>query len=146
MNADVNRENASDEALVFALLEAAARVELRLDRLLSNTRGISFREYQLIRALSRLYDGSATRVELAGAVGLTPSAVTRALKPIEKLGYVVTQKSARDAWRSLAELTPAGRELLADAQGAVDDAIADLGLEHLDVPALATALRAVGRD
>ncbi|MAT84696.1 MAG: MarR family transcriptional regulator [Gammaproteobacteria bacterium] len=146
MNADVNRENASDEALVFALLEAAARVELRLDRLLSNTRGISFREYQLIRALSRLYDGSATRVELAGAVGLTPSAVTRALKPIEKLGYVVTQKSARDARRSLAELTPAGRELLADAQGAVDDAIADLGLEHLDVPALATALRAVGRD
>lgn len=146
MNADVIRENASDEALVFALLEAAARVELRLDRLLSNTRGISFREYQLIRALSRLYDGSATRVELAGAVGLTPSAVTRALKPIEKLGYVVTQKSARDARRSLAELTPAGRELLADAQGAVDDAIADLGLEHLDVPALATALRAVGRD
>lgn len=146
MNADVNRENATDEALVFALLEAAARVELRLDRLLSNTRGISFREYQLIRALSRLYAGSATRVELAGAVGLTPSAVTRALKPIEKLGYVVTQKSARDARRSLAELTPAGRELLADAQGAVDDAIADLGLEHLDVPALATALRAVGRD
>lgn len=142
---EMNVENLTDEALVFALLDAAARVERRLDRLLSNTRGISFREYQLIRALSRLYDGSATRVELADAVGLTPSAVTRALKPIEKLGYVVTHKSARDARRSLAELTPAGRELLADAQGAVDDAIAGLGLDRLDGPSLAAALRAVGR-
>ena len=141
----MNAEKVTDEALVFALLDAAWRVERRLDRLLSNTRGISFREYQLIRALSRLYDGAATRVELADAVGLTPSAVTRALKPIEKLGYVVTQKSDRDARRSLAELTPAGRELLADAQMAVDDAIAGLGLEHLDGPALAAALRAVGR-
>jgi DNA-binding MarR family transcriptional regulator len=141
----MDTEQATNETLVFALLDAAGRVELRLDRLLSNTRGISFREYQLLRALSRLYDGSATRVALADAVGLTPSAVTRALKPIEKLGYVVTHKSERDARRSLAELTPAGLELLADAQGAVDDAIAGLGLDRLDGPALVAALRAVGR-
>lgn len=119
---------ADDEALVLALLDAAARVERRLDRVLSNTRGISFREYHLLRELSRLYDGTATRVELAAAVGLTPSAVTRALKPLEKLGYVKTRKSDRDARRSLATLTKGGAELLADARSAVDDVVAELPL------------------
>lgn len=118
----------TDERLVFALLDAAARVERRLDRALSNTRGISFREYHLLLALSRLYDGAATRVDLAAAVGLTPSAVTRALKPLEKLGYVVTRKSDRDARRSLAVLTDSGRTLLADAGQAVNEVIAQLPL------------------
>ena len=116
----------TNQTLAFGLIEAADRLERRLDRALSNTRGISFREYQLLRELSRLYDGAATRVDLAAAVGLTPSAVTRALKPLEKLGYVVTHKSDRDARRSLATLTAGGRELLADAQGAVDGVMAQL--------------------
>lgn len=128
----MNTKHAENQSLVFALLEAAAQVERRLDRTLSYTRGISFREYHLLRELSRLYGGSATRVDLAGAVGLTPSAVTRALKPLEKLGYVRTHKSERDARRSLAELTAGGRELLSDAQMAVDDVVAELPLDGLD--------------
>jgi len=128
----MSKQKTNSQDLIFALLEAAGRVERRLDRTLSCTRGISFREYHLLRELCRLYDGSATRVDLAAAVGLTPSAVTRALKPLEKLGYVVTHKSDRDARRSLAELTSGGHELLADAQMAVDDAIADLSLKGID--------------
>lgn len=125
-------ENTEDtEGLAFALLEAAGRVERRLDRALSNTRGISFSEYRLLRELDRHTSGPAMRVELAQAVSLTPSAVTRALKPLEKLGYVVTIKSERDARRSLAQLTPGGIELLADAQGVVRDVIADLPLDAL---------------
>jgi DNA-binding MarR family transcriptional regulator len=117
-----------DEALMLALLNASARVERRLDRELSNTRGISFSEYHLLRELSRRYGGAASRVDLAAAVGLTPSAVTRALKPLEKLGYVITRKSDRDARRSLAMLTDGGIELVTDAQSAVDDVIAQLPL------------------
>lgn len=117
------------EALVLTLLEASDRVERRLDRTLSNTRGISFREYLLLRTLSRAHDRAATRVDLASAVGLTPSAVTRALKPLEKLGCVVTHKSDRDARRSLAVLTSAGAELLDDAQAAVDDVLAGLAID-----------------
>jgi len=128
----MGHDKSNDQVLVFALLEAADRVERRLDRTLSYTRGISFREYHLLRALSYFHDGAATRVDLAAAVGLTPSAVTRALKPLEKLGYVMTHKSDRDARRSLAELTTGGRELLADAQLAVDDVIAELSLQNID--------------
>ncbi|MGB5492599.1 MAG: hypothetical protein WBM76_17365, partial [Woeseiaceae bacterium] len=54
---------------------------------------------------------------------LTPSGVTRALRPMEKLGIVSTLKSKRDARLAIAALTPAGRELLSDASGVVDDAM-----------------------
>jgi DNA-binding MarR family transcriptional regulator len=133
------------EDLMFTLLETADRLERRLDRTLSNTRGISFREYLLLRTLSRAHQQAATRVDLAAAVGLTPSAVTRALRPLEKLGCVDTQKSERDARRSLASLTAAGAELLADAQGAVDDLLAGLDLDGVDHQALLAFLRGLGR-
>jgi len=40
---------------------------------------------------------------------------------MEKLGIVSTLKSKRDARLAIAALTPAGRELLNDASGIVDD-------------------------
>jgi len=116
------------QPMVLTLLRAAARVEHRLDRALSCIRGISFTEYRLLRELAARHDASATRVDLAAAVQLTPSAVTRALKPLEKLGYVRTVRDERDARRSLASLTPAGAELVRDAEGVVQDDIAALGL------------------
>lgn len=132
-----NEESETAEASVLMLLETAARVERRLDLALSSIRGISFSEYRLLRALDRTPSGSATRVDLAAAVGLTPSAVTRALKPLEKLGIVVTQKSDRDARRSLASLTSAGLDLLADARGVVADVTALLPLDRLESGGLA---------
>ena len=114
------------EAQVFALLHAARRIEKKLDNALACTRGISFTEYHLLKKLLSLHNGSATRVDLARAVRLTPSAVTRALKPLEKMGMVLTEKSERDARRSMATLTDAGREVLRDADGIVSDAISEL--------------------
>ena len=128
-----NREKTrSNEALVLALLDSAAFVERRLDRALANTRGISFSEFRMLRSLSTFQDGTGMRVELADAVGLTPSAITRALKPLEKLGYVSTQKSERDARRSLVTLSAAGFELLADARTTIADAISSLPLALLN--------------
>ncbi|MEL7158569.1 MAG: MarR family winged helix-turn-helix transcriptional regulator [Actinomycetota bacterium] len=115
---------------VFALLDSSAKLTRRLDRSLSNIKGISFTEYQLLAALRGCPDGSATRVELADRIGRTPSGVTRALKPMERLGFVATVKDERDARRSLATLTPAGHELVADAEGVVDDTLD--GLSAID--------------
>jgi len=77
-------------------------------------------------------------VDLAASVGLTPSAITRALVPLEKLGYLHTKKSARDARRALAILDAAGDELLRDAQSVADDVARGLPLETLDVEGLRT--------
>ena len=118
------------------LLDCARLLERRLNTQLSNTRGISHSEYRILRCIRDDHGGEVTRVDLAAGVGLTPSAITRALMPLEKLGYIATQKSDRDARRSLATLTPAGKELLADAQTAVDDVVRLLPLNTLDGSAL----------
>lgn len=117
MNIKISKE----QTLALALASAWNRLERRLDSSLGAIRGISLAEYRLLKALGDAPGAQASRVDLAEAVGLTPSGVTRALRPMEKLGIVSTLKSKRDARLAIAALTPAGRELLGDASGVIDD-------------------------
>ncbi len=128
----MNKENISSQAepTILQFLETAAALERRLDSALSCTRGVSFSEYRLLRALSKA-GGGLPRVELANSVGLTASAVTRALKPLEKIGLVTTQKNDRDARQSLAVITAAGHELLSDATGILHDVFNELPINSL---------------
>ena len=111
----------NEQALALAFATAWSRLERRLDSSLGAIRGISLAEYRLLKALGDAPSAQASRVDLAEAVGLTPSGITRALRPMEKLGIVTTLKSKRDARLAIAALTPAGRELLSDASGVVHD-------------------------
>ena len=129
---------------ILDLLLTASRIERTLDRRLANLRGISFSEYHLIRQLAASPGAAAARVDLADAVGLTPSAVTRAIKPLEKLGYVITERSERDARRALASLTPAGHELLADAEAAMDDTVDGITIDAADLADLDRLLATIG--
>ena len=117
----MNTQTSSEQALALTFAAAWNRLERRLDHSLGAIRGISLAEYRLLRALGDAPGSQASRVDLAQAVGLTPSGVTRALRPMEKLGMVTTAKSKRDARLAIAALTPAGREVLDDASGVVDD-------------------------
>ena len=113
----MNTEISTEQSLALTF----ARAWNRLDSSLSAIRGISLAEYRLLRALGDSPGAQASRVDLAEAVGLTPSGVTRALRPMEKLGIVSTVRSKRDARLAIAALTPAGRELLRDTSSVVDD-------------------------
>ena len=83
----------------FALAVAAAwsSLERQLDCSLSAIRGVSFAEYRLLRALAEAPNGQASRIDAARSIGLTASGVTRALRPLEKIGLVSTVKNKRDA-------------------------------------------------
>jgi DNA-binding MarR family transcriptional regulator len=117
----MNTPPSPEQALALAFASAWNRLERRLDHSLGAVRGISLAEYRLLRALGDAPGAQASRVDLAQAVGLTPSGVTRALRPMEKLGIVATVRSKRDARLAIAALTPAGRQVLDDASGVVDD-------------------------
>jgi len=117
----MNMGATAEQTLALAFAAAWNRLERRLDSSLGAIRGISLAEYRLLRALGDAPGSQASRVDLAQAVGLTPSGVTRALRPMEKLSIVSTVKSKRDARLAIAALTPAGRELLDDASSVVDD-------------------------
>ncbi len=120
---------------VHDLLAAASRLSRHLDTSLANIKGISLSEYQMLSALRTQPGAASTRVDLARMVGLSPSGVTRALKPMEKMGVVETIKDERDARKSLAKLTAAGLELVVDADGVVDDTVAGItALEALTSP------------
>lgn len=125
------------EDAVLVLLDVAARIERRLDNALSMARGISFSEYRILRTLGNAGDRGAMRVDLADSVGLTASAVTRALRPLEKIGVVATKKHERDARCSLARLTPAGQELLGDAEQIVADDLDAIPMKGVSLDRLA---------
>ncbi len=113
------------QAIVLELLDTAAAVVHRLDRALS-VRGISYSEYRLLQTLMNDGEAGVTRIELAHAVGLTASAVTRALKPLEKLGLTTSTRNERDARQSLAVITKAGAQLMADVNQVLHDFFTDL--------------------
>lgn len=129
------------EAAVLVLLDVAARIERRLDNALSMARGISFSEYRLLKAIAGAGERGVMRVDLAESVGLTASAVTRALRPLEKIGVVATEKHERDARCSLAKLTRAGAELLSDAESVVADGLDAIPMRGLSLEKL-TGLQA----
>lgn len=120
----------SSEVLI-QFLNVSRKVERRVDSALSNVRGIRYTEFQMLSALSKMHEGTGMRIELANRVGLTASAITRALRPLEKLGYVKSTKCPRDARRSLVTLTDAGFELVADSQGVIRDMANQLSLNGL---------------
>ena len=112
----------------FALAVAAAwgSLERQLDGSLGAIRGVSFAEYRLLRALSEAPNGQASRIDAARSIGISASGVTRALRPLEKIGLVSTVRNKRDARLAMAKLTPAGQALVEEASGIVDETVASI--------------------
>ena len=65
--------------------------------------------------LSRAPGGRLRRVDLATELGLTGSAVTRALIPLEKIGFVTREPDPRDARVGYAVLSRSGQRVVREA-------------------------------
>lgn len=144
MNAQTNQT----AKLVQQVLDTAAALERGLDNSLSLSRGVTFSEYRILTNLQDAEQG-LTRVSLANKLAMSPSGVTRALKPLEKLGYVKTEKNKRDARQSLAKLSRGGRALLADVEPILSDFYEGLpvaGLSDSDVAGVDEVLNGFRRD
>ncbi|MEM1402774.1 MAG: MarR family transcriptional regulator [Pseudomonadota bacterium] len=116
----MNAQAEKTAQVVHRLLDTAAALERGLDNTLSLSRGVTFSEFRLLTNLQDAKQG-LTRVSLANKLAMSPSGVTRALKPLEKLGYVTTEKNKRDARQSLAKLSRGGHALLADVEPILTD-------------------------
>ena len=125
------------------LSRASARLSGNVHGALSNTCGIGFSDFVLLRAIHDT--PGSRRVDLAARVGLTASGVTRALLPLEKLGIVERVRDPRDARASRARLTPAGETLLRDATVIASEATASALANRLDIAARADLLSLVER-
>jgi DNA-binding MarR family transcriptional regulator len=97
------------------LAKANASLMRRFDGRLGTLHGISFADFTILLNLSYAPGAKLRRIDLAEKVGLTASAVTRALIPLERIGLVTRQRDMRDARIGYALLTKSGQRVLQEA-------------------------------
>lgn len=114
LNHYANKFMSSPDHPLIGLMRAAGHVEGQLGRALV-AHGLGLTEYLVLLHLRHSPSGNLRRIDLAGKVGLTASGVTRVLNPMEKIGLVSKEVSARDARASLVALTAAGKRTFEEA-------------------------------
>lgn len=85
------------------------------DGRLGTMHGLSFGDFAMLLELSRAPGGKLRRIDLADQLGLTASAVTRALIPLERIGLVKRERDLRDARVGYAVLTKTGERVLKES-------------------------------
>lgn len=88
--------------------------------------GLGFADLAVLYAISQSQEGKIRRIDLAEAVGLTASGVTRLLIPLEKIGVVKREVYKRDARVSFVAMTKAGTELFENALKIIEMRCEDL--------------------
>jgi len=82
--------------------------------------GISFTEYVIMHSLSNAPAQTMRRIELAEAVGISASGVTRLLAPMEKNKIIEKRANPRDARVSLVRLSEAGVRLMRESTVSIE--------------------------
>ncbi|WP_405450858.1 MarR family transcriptional regulator [Streptomyces achromogenes] len=118
----------SEEALDAALRLVRAQTALvrRFDARLGGLHGVSLADFTLLLRLAQAPGARMRRVDLAEALGLTASGVTRGLAPLERIGLVTREPDARDARVAYAALTGTGRRRLAEMLATARETAAEI--------------------
>jgi DNA-binding MarR family transcriptional regulator len=77
--------------------------------------GLGLSEFMILFHLSLAEDEKMRRIDLAEALGLTASGITRLLLPMEKIGLVKKEVNERDARVSFVQLAPGGKRQLGES-------------------------------
>lgn len=116
-------------ALILRLAELSAVVRRRFENLLARL-GLSERGFAALLALYSLDPEPVAPADLACYIDTSRSTVLTTLEPLIRAGHVEKQASARAQGAARLQLTPAGRELAAQAVTHLLDAAARIG-RHL---------------
>ena len=98
---------------VLTLHRAQTAISRRLDASLGN--GIGATDLAVLTKLRDAPENKLRRIDLARALSLTPSGITRLLLPLEKIGLVTRESNPEDARVAYATLTDAGRIMTDEA-------------------------------
>jgi DNA-binding MarR family transcriptional regulator len=104
------------ETVFVRFLRAHAAVTRQLSARLEATHGLTLSDYDVLVQLYYAPERSLRRVDIARAVLLTASGITRLLDGLERAGWVEKRACASDARVSYAVLTDAGVEKFEAAQ------------------------------
>lgn len=120
--------------LLFKLSQAFSQTNKKVDRVLS-THGISLSEFMVLHHLNYAQNQMMSRIELADAINLSASGITRLLNPMEKIHLIEKEKNSRDARVSLVKLSFTGKELYKYAflscKSAMDNCTSEVSAKQL---------------
>jgi DNA-binding MarR family transcriptional regulator len=97
------------------LLAVECRLRERLDQDLRTSHGLSLNDYEVLVHLSETPEGALRMSELADRLLISRSGLTRRVDGLVRDGWVLRRACPKDGRGSLAELTPAGLDLLREA-------------------------------
>ena len=123
-------------------------ISKKVDASLGAVHGIGFTEYMVLFHLNNSHNKTMRRIDLANAIGLTASGITRIVSPMEKIGVVEKEQNPRDARVSLVKITSTGEVILSNATFSMEQnserlliGVNESGLSHaLDV------FKSIGKD
>lgn len=127
------------------LLRGHATVRRSVASRLQASHGLTVNDYEALRLLSRAKGNSMRRVDLADALQLSASGVTRLLEGLEREGLVARAVCPTDGRVAYAVLTPAGKRKLAQAAGSHVAAIEAVFGERYTSAELATLTKLLAR-
>ncbi len=98
------------------LFRVQAALDARMSSVLGSAHGLALNEFLLLLNLDLAPLGRLKRVDLANALTLAQSSVTRMVLPLEKIGLVTRETDPRDARIGYVRLTDEGRKRVSDAK------------------------------
>jgi len=126
MLVDMSSTSQSNVGVLFRLARLLAETNRRMDGRLGAFHGLSFVDLAVLTAVHKSASGQIRRVDLAEQLGLTQSAVTRILIPLEKIGLVKRRRDPNDARVGFTSITSTGRRVLADATATAEELAGEL--------------------
>jgi DNA-binding MarR family transcriptional regulator len=128
-------------AVCLRLARVNALMVRRFDGVLGALHGVGLSDFMVLAALDAAPEGQLRRVDLADRLGLTASAVTRIIGPLERIGLVARVADPGDARVGLARLTGTGRERYRQARVAAEGVAAELAPQLRKATGLPAAAR-----
>lgn len=93
-------------------LRAQSRLVAELDEELRERHGVALGDFDVLVQLAEAPKGRLRMCDLAAAVVLSPSGLSRRVDRLERAGLVTRERAERDARNVEARLTPSGKRLL----------------------------------
>jgi DNA-binding MarR family transcriptional regulator len=100
--------SAQDLSAWTRFLRAHAALARELSSRLEAAHGLTLRDYDVLVQLYYAPERAMRRVDIARAVLLSPSGITRLLEGLERAGWVAKESCSSDARVTYAKLTPDG--------------------------------------
>lgn len=119
-------ENISPSLKFFLnLTMTQALIARKFDSRLS-VHSISLNDFMILFHLSKAPEEKLRRIDLAEKVGLSASAITKKIAPLEKIGMVKREATERDARVSFVKLAKGGKRILEESMASAEMAASEL--------------------